>query len=365
MDFVTSLPLTQKKYDAVWVVVDRLTKSAHFLRVRMDYSLEKLARLYVDEIVRLHGIPVSIISDRDPRFTSRFWKKFQEALGTHLNFSTAFHPQTDGQSERLIQVLEDMMRSCAIEFEGSWDRYLSLMEFSYNNSYQSSIQMAPYEALYGRKCRTPLCWTELSEDKITGVDLIQQTKEKVKLIQERLKAASDRQKSYADLKRKDVSYEVGEKVFLKVSPWKKVLRFGKKGKLSPRFIGPYEILERVGPVAYRLALPPALDRIHNVFHVSMLRRYRSDPSHILPTDVIDLEPNLSYEEEPVQILDREIKQLRTKSIPLVKVLWRNHKVEEATWEPEDAMKAQYSHLFSGNFRDENFLSGGECYDPKI
>ena len=293
MDFVTSLPLTQKKHDAVWVVVDRLTKSAHFLPVRADYTLERLARLYVDEIVRLHGVPVSIISDRDPRFTSRFWKKLQEALGTRLNFSTAFHPQTDGQSERLIQVLEDMMRSCVIEFEGSWDRYLSLMEFSYNNSYQSSIQMAPYEALYGRKCRTPLCWTELNEDKIVGVDLVQQTREKVKLIQERLKAASDRQKSYADLKRKEVSYEIGEKVFLKVSPWKKVLRFGKKGKLSPRFIGPYEILERVGLVAYRLALPPMLDKIHNVFHVSMLWRYRSDPSHILPPDVVDIEPNLS------------------------------------------------------------------------
>ncbi|XP_043811844.1 uncharacterized protein LOC122723519 [Manihot esculenta] len=196
---------------------------------------------------------------------------YHPALGTKLNFSTAFHPQTDGQSERVIQTLEDMLRSCVIEFEGSWERYLPLIEFAYNNSYQASIKMAPYEALYGRKCRTPLCWTELSEAKLIGPDLVRETEEKVRTIKKRLKAASDRQKSYADLKRKDIAYEVGDKVFLKVSPWKRVLRFGKKGKLSPRFIGPYEITERVGLIAYRLALPPELDKIHNVFHVFMLR----------------------------------------------------------------------------------------------
>ena len=163
MDFVVGLPLTGRRHDSVWVIVDRLTKSAHFLPVRTDYSLDKLAELYIKEIVRLHGIPVSIISDRDPRFTSRFWGKLQEALGTRLNFSTAFHPQTDGQSERVIQILEDMLRSCVIDLEGSWDQHIALVEFVYNNSFQSSIGMAPYEALYGRKCRTPLCWTKLSE----------------------------------------------------------------------------------------------------------------------------------------------------------------------------------------------------------
>ncbi|KAL5767474.1 hypothetical protein ACOSQ2_014257 [Xanthoceras sorbifolium] len=334
------------KHDAVWVMVDRLTKSAHFLPVRTDYSLDRLAELYIREIVRLHGVPVSIISDRDPRFTSRFWKKFQEALGTRLSFSTAFHPQTDGQSERVIQVLEDMLRSCVIEFEGSWADHLPLIEFAYNNSYQSSIAMAPYEALYGRKCRTPVCWTEFGEDRLVGPDLIRQTEEKVKIIKDRLKIASDRHKSYADLKRKEVEYDVGEKVFLKVSPWKKVLRFGRKGKLSPRFIGPYEIIERVGPVAYRLALPPELEKIHNVFHVSMLRKYRSDPSHRVQAESIEIRPDLSYEEEPVQILDRKIKELRNKRVPLVKVLWRNHKVEEATWESEETMRQQYPQLFN-------------------
>ena len=205
--------------------------------------------------------------------------------------------------------------------------------------------MAPFEALYGRKCRTPLCWTELSERKAVGPDLIRETEEKVKLIQDRLKAAHDRQKSYADLKRKEIEFQVGDQVFLKVSPWKRVFRFGKKGKLSPRFVGPYPVIERIGPVAYRLELPQELEKIHNVFHVSMLRRYRSDPSHVISPEVIQLQPNLTFEEEPVEILARDVKELRNKRIPIVKVLWRSHSVEEATWEPEDAMRIQYPHLF--------------------
>ena len=189
-----------------------------------------------------------------------------------------------------------------IDYEGSWDRHIPLVEFVYNNSFQSNIGMVPYEALYGRKCRTPLCWTELSEKKVIGPDLIQETEEKVKMIKEILKVATDRQKSYADMKRKDIRYEIGEKVFLKVSPWKKVMRFGKNGKLIPRFTGPYKVIEKVGPVAYKLALPLDLEKIHNVFHVSMLRRYRSDPSHVVSSETIELRPYLTYEEKPVEIL---------------------------------------------------------------
>ena len=228
MDFVVGLPLTGRKYDSIWVVVDRLTKLTHFLPVRTDYSLDNLAKLYIKEIVQLHGIPVSIISDRDLWFNLRFWGKLQEALGTQLNFNTAFHPQMDGQSKIVIQVLEDMLRSCVINYEGSWDRHFPLVEFVYNNSFQSSIGMTPCKALYKRKCRTPLCWTKLSEKKVIGPDLIQETEEKVKMIRERLKVALDRQKSYANLRRKDIQYEIGEKVYLKVSPWKKVMKFEKK-----------------------------------------------------------------------------------------------------------------------------------------
>ena len=288
MDFVSGVLLTQKKHDSVWVIMDRLTKSTHFLPVRLDYSMDRLAELYVNEIVRLHGIPISIVSDCDPWFTSRFWMELQSALGTRLNFSTAFHPQTDGQLERMIQVLEDMFRDCVLDISRSWDKYIPLMEFSYNNSYQSSICMAPYETLYGRICRTPICWTELNGHKVIGLDIVKEREEKVQVIQQRLKAVSDRQKSYVDLKRKDIEYEVGDKVFLKVSPWRKILRFGKKGKLSLRFIGPYEILERIGPVASRLTLPLELVNLHDVFQVSMLRKYKSDELHILSVQEVQV-----------------------------------------------------------------------------
>ena len=179
IDFVSGFPLTQRKHDSVWVIVDRLTKSAHFLPVRLDYSMDRLAEHYVSEIVRLHGVPLSIMSDRDSRFTSRFWKELQLALGTKSKFSITFHPQTDGQLERLIQILEDMLRGCVMEFLGSWDRYIPFMEFAYNNSFQSRIGMAPYEALYGRKCRNPVCWTELNEHKVIGPDIVKDTEENV------------------------------------------------------------------------------------------------------------------------------------------------------------------------------------------
>ena len=198
-------------------------------------------------------------------------------------------------------MLKDMLRGCVLDFLGSWDRYIPLMEFAYNNSYQTSIIMAPYEALYGRKCRTPVCWTDLNEYKVIGLDIVKETEEKVQVIQKRLKAASDRQNSYGDLKRKDIEYEVSDKVFLKVSPWRKILRFGKKGKLVPRFIGPYEILERIGPTAYRLALPSELAKLHNVFHVSMLQRYRYDGSHILLVQDVQVQSDFTYDEEPKSI----------------------------------------------------------------
>ena len=236
MDFLTCLPRTQRQHDAIWVIVDRLTKSGHFQQVNVEDSLEKLAKLYVDEIVRLHGVLVLIVSDQDPRFTSRFWPSLQAALGTHLHSKTTFHPQTDGQSERTIQTLEDMLRACMMEFKGSWDTHLALMEFAYNNSYQASIEMNPFEALYGRKGRTPVCWDEVGERRLVGPELVQITSEKVKVVRDNMKIARDRQKSYADNRCRDLQFEIGDRVFLKISPWKGILRFGKRGKLSTRFI---------------------------------------------------------------------------------------------------------------------------------
>ena len=345
MDFVQGLPRTSSGHDCIWVIVDRLTKSAHFLAIKSTYPLERLAREYIGEIVRLHGVPSSIVSDRDPRFTSRFWKSLQGALGTRLRFSTAYHPQSDGQTERTIQTLEDMLRACVLEMRGNWDAYLPLAEFAYNNSYHSSIQMAPFEALYGRKCRSPLCWVELSERSLLGPDLVDQTTRHIKLIRERLLTAQSRQKSYADKRRRPLEFEMGEHVFLRVTPVSSVGRSLKIRKLSPRFIGPFQILERVGPVAYRLALPPKLSQIHDVFHVSQLKKYHPDPTHIINHEGMQLQENLSFTVEPKRIIDEQVKQLRNKSIPMIKVVWEGQTEEEATWETEQDMKERYPNLF--------------------
>ncbi|GJR49327.1 reverse transcriptase domain-containing protein [Tanacetum coccineum] len=272
IDFVTKLPRTSSGHDTIWVIVDRLTKSAHFLPMREDYKMESLATLYLNEIVARHGVPISIISDCDSRFTSRFWQLMQEALGTHLDKSMAYHPQTDGQSERTIQTLEDMLRACVLDFGGSWDVHLSLVDFSYNNSYHSSVRCAPFEALYGRKCRLPIMWAEVGEGQLIGPELVQETTEKISQIKDRLKVARDCQKSYADKRRKPLEFSVGDYVLLKVSPWKGVVRFGKKGNLAPRFVGPFEIVEKVGHVAYRLDLPEELSGVHDTFHVSNLKK---------------------------------------------------------------------------------------------
>ncbi|GJT00880.1 putative reverse transcriptase domain-containing protein [Tanacetum coccineum] len=218
MDFVTKLPKSSQGYDTIWVIVDRLTKSAIFTPMRETDSMEKLARMYLKEVVTRHGIPVSIICDRDPRFASNFWRSLQKALGTNLDMSTAYHPQTDGQSERTIQTLEDMLRACVIDFGNGWVRHLPLVEFSYNNNYHASIKAAPFEALYGRKCRSPVCWAEVGQVQLTGPEMVQETTEKVIQIKQRMQAARDRQKSYADLKRNPMEFQVGDKVMLKVSP---------------------------------------------------------------------------------------------------------------------------------------------------
>ncbi|KAD4385365.1 hypothetical protein E3N88_25533 [Mikania micrantha] len=286
MDFITKLPRTPRGFDSIWVIVDRLTKSAHFLPIREDYKMEKLATLYINEIIARHGTPTSIIYDRDSRFTSRFWQSLQKALGTRVNLSTAYHPQTDGQSERTIQTLEDMLCSCVIDFGGSWDTHLPLIEFSYNNSYHTSIQCASFEALYGRKCRSPVCWTKVGDSQVVGPELIQETTDKIKIIQSRLKAARDRQKSYADRCRKPLEFQVGDRVLLKVSPWKGVVRFGKKGKLAPRYVGPFEILERIGPVAYKLKLLVELSNVHDTFHVSNLKKCLADHDVQIPLEDI-------------------------------------------------------------------------------
>ncbi|GJT01594.1 putative reverse transcriptase domain-containing protein [Tanacetum coccineum] len=340
-------------YDTIWVIVDRLTKSAIFTPMRETDPLDKLARLYLKEVVTRHGIPVSIICDRDPRFASNFWRSLQNALGTNLDMSTAYHPQTDGQSERTIQTLEDMLRACAIDFGKGWVNHLPLVEFSYNNSYHASIKAAPFEALYGRKCRSPVCWTEVGEAQILGPELIQETTEKIIQIKQRMQAARDRQKSYADLKRKPMEFQVGDKVMLKVSPWKGVVRFGPTmfpppppPKLNPRYVGPFKVIERVGEVAYKLELPEELSRVHNTFHVSNLKKCHADEPLAVPLDGLNLDDKLHFVEEPVEIVGREVKRLKRSRIPLVKVRWNSKRGPEFTWEREDQFKKKYPHLFT-------------------
>ncbi|KAI3730615.1 hypothetical protein L1987_61787 [Smallanthus sonchifolius] len=345
MDFITKLPKASNGCDTIWVIVDRLTKSAHFLPIKETDKMEKLTRTYLKEVVTRHGVPISIISDRDSRFTSRFWQSLQKALGTRLDMSTAYHPQTDGQSERTIQTLEDMLRACVVDFGNGWDAHLPLVEFSYNNSYHTSIKAAPFEALYGRKCRSPICWTEVGDSQLTGPEIIHETTEKIVQIRERIKAARDRQKSYADVRRKPLEFQVGDKVLLKVSPWKGVIRFGKRGKLNPRYIGPFEILKRIGPVAYKLNLPETLSGVHDMFHVSNLKKCLSDETLVIPLEEIQIDDQLHFVEEPVEIMDREVKQLKQSRIPIVKVRWNSRRGPEFTWEREDQFKRKYPHLF--------------------
>ncbi|GKC33456.1 putative reverse transcriptase domain-containing protein, partial [Tanacetum coccineum] len=269
IDFIMKLPKSSQGYDIIWVIVDRLTKSAIFVPMRETDPMEKLARMYLKEVVMRHGIPVTIICDRDPRFASNFWRSLQKALGTNLDMSTAYHPQTDGQSERNIQTLEDMLRACVIDFRKGW-------------------------------------------------------------IKQRIQAVRDRQKSYANLKRKPMEFQVGDRVMLKVSPWKGVVHFGKRGKLNLRYVGPFKVLEKVRAVAYKLELPQELSRVHNTFHVSNLKKcYANEPLSV-PLDGLHIDEKLHFVEEPVDIMDREVKRLKQSRIPIIKVRWNSRRGPEFT-----------------------------------
>ena len=249
MDFITGFPRTKRGNNAIFVVIDCLSKVAHFLPVQESITASQLADLYISRIVSLHGVPLEINSDRGSLFTSHFWESFQTAMGTHLSFSTAFHPQSSGQVERVNQILEDMLRACVISFGMDWEKCLPFAEFAYNNSYQSSLKKAPFEVLYGRRCRTPLNWSETGERQFFGPDMIQEAEEQVRIIRENLKTAQSRQKSQYDRHHKDMTYEIGDQAYLRVTPLKGTHRFGIKGKLAPRYIGPFRILAKQGEVA--------------------------------------------------------------------------------------------------------------------
>nr|GEV93375.1 putative reverse transcriptase domain-containing protein [Tanacetum cinerariifolium] len=266
---------------------DQLTKTAHFFPIKETDPLDKLARLYLKEVVTRHGIPISIICDHDPRFTSNFWKSFQKAMGTRLDMSTPYHPQTDGQSKRTIHTLEDIR---------------------------------PFETLYGRKCRSPICWVKVEDAQPTGPELIHETTEKIVQIKQRIQAARDRRKSYADVRRKPLEFQVGNRVMLKVSPWKGVVRFGKWWKLNPRYIGP--------------------------FKVSNLKKCLSDKPLKILLNEIHIGDKLRFIEEPVEILDHEVKRLKQSQIPIIKVQWDSRRGPEFIWECKDQFRKKYLHLIT-------------------
>jgi hypothetical protein len=345
MDFIVGLPRTSAGYDSIWVIVDRLTKVAHLILVKTTYSGTKLAELYVARIVCLYGVLKKIVSDRGSQFTSRYWKKLHESLDTRLNFSSAYHPQTDGQTERTNQVLEDMLRACALKHGSSWDKSLPYAEFSYDNSYQASLKMSSFETLYGRKCRTTLYWDQTGERQLFGPEIIQEAEEQVQQIRENLRTAQSRQKSYADTWSRLLEFKEGDYVYLKVSPLRGMRRFKDKGKLSPRFIGPFLILKRVGEVAYQLELPDHLADVHDVFHISQLKKCLRVPEEQLPMEELSVQSDLTYTEYPVKILDTLTRVTRNKVIKMCKVQWNHHGEGEATWEREEELRIDFSHLF--------------------
>ncbi|GJX69247.1 putative reverse transcriptase domain-containing protein [Tanacetum coccineum] len=239
-----------------------------------------------------------------------------------------------------------MLRACVIDFGNGWVRHLPLVEFSYNNNYHASIKAAPFEALYGRKCRLLVCWAEVRQVQLTGPKIVQEKTEKVIQIKQRMQAARDQQKSYADLKRKQVEFQVGNKVMLKVSPWKGVIRFGKWGKLNPRYVGPFKVLEKVGSVAHKLGFPQGLSKVHNTFHVSNLKRCYSDEPLAVLLEGLHIDDKLHFVEEPVEIMDREVKWLKQSCILIAKGLWNSRRGPELTWEREDQFQKKYPHLFT-------------------
>eukprot|EP00253_Pinus_taeda_P007770 PITA_07770 len=344
MDFITGLPKTKRNNDSIMVVVDKLSKVAHFIPVQSTYKAVQIAHVFMQNIFRLHGLPKTIISDRDVKFTSAFWRALFAELGTQLNFSTAYHPQTNGQTERVNQIVEDMLRACVMQKPTQWEDYLHLVEFAYNNGYHTSIQMSPFEVLYGRKCRTPTNWSS-PEDKLRlGPEMLKEMEDMVKRVRTNLKAAQDQQKNFADRKRRFKEYQVGDHVYIRIQARKSTLQWSSCAKLAPQYFGPFQVLARVGPVEYQLALPSHI-RIHNVFHVSMLKKYIYDPKHVIKWQDIREEPEGEVRVEPLSILDRREVQLRKRVITQIKVQWQHYGPEEATWEDKELFQKAYPGLF--------------------
>jgi hypothetical protein len=241
-NFITKLPRTNKQHDSIMVVMDKLTKAAHFVLVKLTHKAANITDIYMKEIARLHGIPKTIVSDRDPKFTSKFWKGLFNGFGTNLNFSTTYHLESDGKTKRVNQVIEYMLRMYVMDKPSKWEDYLHLVEFSYKNGYQESLKMSPFDALYGRRCNTPVSWDNPTDRAVVGPDFLREMEEEMIKIKQNLKVSQDRHRSYADKGRTHKEFKVGDHVFLKVKANKSSLKLGNFSKLAARYCGPFEIL---------------------------------------------------------------------------------------------------------------------------
>ncbi|WVZ89539.1 hypothetical protein U9M48_035923 [Paspalum notatum var. saurae] len=308
MDFVVGLPRTQKGYDSIWVIIDRFTKSAHFLPVKTVYRANTYAELYIAKIVSLHGVPRTITSDRGSVFVSRFWEQLQKSLGTKLIHGSAYHPRTSGQVERVNQILEDMLRARVLTYSTKWDECLPLAKLG-DGSFRGYVW---------EEVRTPPNWSNPGERVTFGPDLVTQAEEQVRFIRENLKRARSRQKSYSDRRRRPLVFKEGDHVYLRVSPMKGVHRFGVKGKLAPRYVGPFKISEKCGPVAYRLELPPRLAAVHDIFHVSQLKKCLRVPEEEIDTSQVQIEPDLTYEARPVKVRTKSNDRLDVARSPCIR-----------------------------------------------
>ncbi|GJZ23809.1 putative reverse transcriptase domain-containing protein [Tanacetum coccineum] len=317
-----SKDLEKLRTDKLTVIMHESHKSKHSIHLGSEKMYQDIKKLYwwPNMKANIATYVSKCLTCAKVKAEQQRPSRLLNALGTSLDMSTAYHPQIDGQSERTIQTLKDMLRAYVIEFGKGWVNHLPLAKFSYNNSYHASIKAAPFKVLYGQKYRSPVCWAKVGEVQLTGSEIVQETTEKIVQIKQRMQAARDRQKSYMDLKCKPIEFQVGDKVMLKVSPWKGVIHFGKWGKLNPRYVGPFKVLEKVGSVAYKLKLPQEMSRVHNTFHVSNLKKCYVDKPLAVPLDRLHFDDKLQFVEEPIEIMDHEVKRLKRSRIPLVKFL---------------------------------------------
>jgi hypothetical protein len=336
MDFITRFPRTSKLHDSIMALVYKITKAAHFIPLKTTHKVADVVDIFMKEVARLHRIPKTIMSDRDSKFTSNFWKGLFKGFRTNMNFSTAYHPESDGQTKRVNRVIEDILRMYVMDKPSKWEDYFHFVEFAYNNGYQASLKMSSFESLYGRNYNTPLSWDNPTDRTVVGSKLLKEMEDQMIKIKKNLKVSQDRKKIYVDKNIIHREFKVGDHVFLKVKANKSSLKLGSCTKLAAKFCGPFEILERIGSVAYMITLPTSM-YVHNVFHISFLNKYIPDANHVIDWNVIEVEQEGTFQVHPMCILDRKIKHLWNRAIGIVKVQWTWYGLEDTTWEHEDAM----------------------------